>query len=96
MLAILSSPELDDKFVKVLEPEVPLRCLHRKSGEWRSWHSDSVLVWGEQHWRRYILVGLVDNRRGEQVLKGLVPMAEHLLETRETPSAVYPARGFLK
>lgn len=80
MLRILAYPELDDKFVQVLKPEVPLRYLHRKSGQWRVWHSDSILVWGKEPWRRYILAGMVKDRQGERVLRGLVPVIEHLLQ----------------
>lgn len=82
MLRILAYPRLDDKFVQVLEPEVPLNRLHRKSGQWRVWHSDSILVWGEGPWRRYILVGMVQDRRGERVLRKLVPVIEKLLKAR--------------
>lgn len=82
MLRILSYPDLHDKFVQVLEPEVPLPCLHRKSGQWQVWHSDSILVWGEQPWRRYILVSMVEHGQGERVLRELVPVAEHLLRAK--------------
>lgn len=81
MLEILSSPELHDKFVQVLEPAVPGPRLYRKSGEWRKWHLDSILVWGEP-WRRYILVGLVEHEQGERILKELVPVVERLLRAR--------------
>jgi beta-lactamase class A len=82
MLSILSSPELHDKFVQVLEPEVPLGSLHRKSGEYKVWFSDSILVWAAPSWRRYILVAMVENGKGEKVLEGLVPVVERLLQTR--------------
>ena len=42
-------------------------------------HCDSVLVWGEG-WRRYILVGLVEDAGGEQILRELVPVAERVLQ----------------
>jgi beta-lactamase class A len=83
MLKILSLPELHDKFVQVLEPDVPLDRLHRKSGQWDVWHSDSILVWSAQPWRRYILVGLVKDRQGERVLRELVPVVENLLRARD-------------
>ncbi|MHB8068113.1 MAG: serine hydrolase [Desulfobaccales bacterium] len=81
MLEILSNPELHDKFVQVLEPAVPGPQLYRKSGEWRKWHLDSILVWGEP-WRRYILVGLVEHEQGERILKEMVPVVEGLLRPK--------------
>ena len=81
MLKILAFPDLHDKFVSVLEKEVAPNYLYRKSGEFRIWFSDSVLVWGAA-WRRYILVAMVEDPRGEQILRNLVPMAENILRPR--------------
>jgi beta-lactamase class A len=81
MLKILAFPDLHDKFVSSLEGTVPLSHLYRKSGEFRIWHSDSILVWGKA-WRRYILVALVEDRQGEQILRHLVPLAEGILRPR--------------
>lgn len=80
MLKILSYPLLQDKFVSVLETSVPPNRLYRKSGTFKIWHADSVLVWGEEPWRRYILVSLVQNAQGEQILRELVPKMEQLLK----------------
>ncbi len=71
-------PDLHDKFVQVLQPLVSPQHLYRKSGQWRSWHSDSVLVWDEP-WRRYILTCLVEHEQGEQILRELVSVTERLL-----------------
>jgi beta-lactamase class A len=78
MLKILAFPDLPGKFVSVLETAVPPNRLYRKSGEVRGFHGDSVLVWAETG-RHYILVALIENERGEQILKELVPVAEHVL-----------------
>lgn len=78
MLEIFSTPGLHDKFVSVMEKSVPLDRLYRKSGEWSVWHSDSMLVW-DGEWRRYILVAMIENPRGEDVLKDLVPVVERIL-----------------
>jgi len=78
MLKILAFPDLPGKFVAVLAEAVPPNRLYRKSGEVRGFHADSILVWGET-WRRYILVSLIEDERGEQILKELVPVAEHVL-----------------
>jgi beta-lactamase class A len=81
MLQILAFPDLHDKFVSVLEREVPLNYLHRKSGEFRIWYSDSILVW-DKTWRRYILVSMVEHPQGEQILRNLVPRVEQILRPR--------------
>jgi beta-lactamase class A len=78
MLRILAFPDLHDKFISALEGAVPFNRLYRKSGEFRVWYSDSILVWGET-WRRYILVAMVEHEQGEQILRKLVPVAEDIL-----------------
>lgn len=78
MLDILSNPGLHHKFVHTLEEVAPQARLYRKSGTWRNWHSDSVLVWDNQ-WRRYILVGMVEHPLGGKVLEDLVPAIEEVL-----------------
>jgi beta-lactamase class A len=78
MLKILAFPDLPGKFVSVLEKTVPPNHLYRKSGEVRGFHADSILVW-DAGWRRYILVALIEDDRGEQILKELVPVAENVL-----------------
>ena len=79
MLKILAFPDLHDKFVSVLESAVPPNYLYRKSGEFGIWYSDSILVW-DATWRRYILVTMVEHRQGEQILRQMVPMVEHILK----------------
>lgn len=78
MLDILSDPEIEHKFVLTLKELAPEARLYRKSGTWRQWHSDSVLVWGPD-WRRYILVGLIEDSNGEHILRELVRVVEDVL-----------------
>lgn len=78
MLDTLSDPGLHHKFVGVLEELAPKAKLFRKSGTWKNWHSDSVLVWGPI-WRRYILAALIEDENGEHILKDLVPVIENLI-----------------
>jgi beta-lactamase class A len=78
MLDILVEPEIHHKFVYSLDKIVPDAKVYRKSGSWRIWHSDSVLVWGPV-WRRYIVVALVEDASGEQILRNLVPTVEKVL-----------------
>lgn len=79
MLKILAFPDLPGKFVSGLEKSVPPNYLYRKSGEVRGFHADSILVW-DAGWRRYILVAMIDDHGGEQILKDLVPVAEQVLK----------------
>lgn len=79
MLEILSRPGLHDMFVSALETHVPSERLFRKSGEWDTYFSDSVLVW-DHDCRKYILAALIDDKDGEQILRDLVPVVEGLLK----------------
>jgi beta-lactamase class A len=83
MLEILVNPGINHKFVNTLHRIVPRATLFRKSGTWKTWHSDSVLVWGPQ-WRRYIAVALVDNKNGEKILRKLIPELETVLKRNAT------------
>ncbi len=80
MLAALENPELHHKFVNTLDQIAPKARLFRKSGSWRTYHSDSVLVWGENPDRRYIIVALIDDANGEQIIRDLVRPIEKLLK----------------
>jgi hypothetical protein len=61
MLDCLARPGISHKFVKALKNEGELR-LWRKSGSWRNFHADSILV--ESANGRYILVALVEAENG--------------------------------
>ena len=87
MLKILAFPDLPGKFVSVLETAVPPNHLYRKSGEVRGFHADSILVW-DTGWRRYILVAMIEDERGEQILKELVPVAENVLRPSQPRRSV--------
>lgn len=80
MLRILENPELHHKFVNTLNLIAPNARLFRKSGTWRTYHSDSILVWGSDTNRRYILVALVDDPNGEQIIRNLVKPVEKVLK----------------
>ena len=83
MLDILSDPEIHHKFVNTLNNIAPEAKLYRKSGTWRNWHSDSVMVWGPL-WRRYIVVGLIEDKQGEQILRDLIPTVEEVLKSQSS------------
>lgn len=79
MLEIMDDPALHHKFVNTLDEIAPQARVFRKSGSWKSFHSDSVLVWGKNKKRRYILVTLVDDPNGEQIIRDLIRAAEKVL-----------------
>jgi beta-lactamase class A len=78
MLADLSDPHLHHKFVSQVEERAPGAQMYRKSGTWKQWHSDAIMVRGTK-WRDYILVGLVESENGERVLRQVLPAMEELI-----------------
>jgi len=80
MLDIMENPALHHKFVNTLDKIAPNARLFRKSGSWRTFHSDSILVWGEDPDRRYILVAIIDDANGEQIIRNLVKPVEKVLK----------------
>ena len=77
MLDLLSNTSMHHKFVHHLHRSgADLSRVYRKSGTWRQWHSDSVLVWGD---RKYILVAIVEDAAGETILRELPPVIEQIL-----------------
>lgn len=80
MLDMMENPELHHKFVNTLERIDPDARLFRKSGSWRNWHSDSILVWSED--RKYILVALIENENGEQIIRNLVEPIEKAINSK--------------
>lgn len=79
MLEIMEDPELHHKFVNTLDRIAPNARLFRKSGTWKTYHSDSVLVWGGAN-RKYILVALIDDADGEKIMRQLVEPVEKVLQ----------------
>ncbi len=80
MLDILENPELHHKFVNTLDVLAPEARIFRKSGSWKNYHSDSALVWGADKNRRYILVALIEDPNGEQIIRNLVRPIETSLK----------------
>jgi beta-lactamase class A len=82
MLQDLADPGLHHKFVSQIERRAPEAHLFRKSGSWRQWHSDAIMVNGAE-WRNYILVGLIESKNGEQILRSVLPAVEEVLAPPE-------------
>ncbi|WP_372746591.1 serine hydrolase [Lutibacter sp.] len=80
MLDIMENPALHHKFVNTLDLIAPDARLFRKSGSWKNFHSDSILVWGKDATRRYILVALIDDANGESIIRNLVVPVEKALK----------------
>lgn len=81
MLDIMKDPALHHKFVNTLDKIAPKADIYRKSGSWKNWHSDSVLVWGPE--RKYILVALIEDTQGEQIVRDLViPLEKAMKKSR--------------
>jgi len=83
MLKYMSDPELHHKFVNTLDHVAPTARVFRKSGSWKQYHSDSVLVWGPE-WRRYILVALVEDTEGENLLRNLIAEIDEMLKPKSS------------
>lgn len=81
MLSIMEKPALHHKFVNTLDRIAPKARLFRKSGSWSTYHSDSILVWGNPK-RRYILVALINDSDGEQIIRKLVEPVEKALKSK--------------
>jgi beta-lactamase class A len=80
MLGLMTDPAIHHKFVANLDRIAPQARLYRKSGSWKNFHADSVLVWGPE--RRYILVALIEDEDGERILQNLVISVDKLLKSR--------------
>ena len=77
MKEILSDTALEHKFVKVLRRINPAALLFRKSGTWRTFHADSVLV--RRGDRAYIAVALSNDRQGQRWLSEVIEAADRII-----------------
>lgn len=89
MLDIMEDPALHHKFVNTLDKIAPKARLFRKSGSWSTYHSDSILVWGSDD-RKYILVALINDPKGEQIIRDLVKPIEKVLGVKKSALAKAP------
>lgn len=82
MLGDLADPRLHHKFVSQIDERAPNAQMYRKSGTWKQYHADAVMVRGSL-WRDYILVGLVESENGESILRKVLPIIEELIVPQE-------------
>lgn len=80
MMATMIDPELHHKMVNTLDKAAPKAKLFRKSGSWQNWHADSVLVWDGE--KKYVLVALVNDPDGEQIIRDLVLPLQRVLKAK--------------
>ncbi len=80
MLEIMIDPKLHHKFVNTFEKIAPEAKLFRKSGSWSVFHSDSIMVWGPE--RQYILVALVEDADGENIIRQIGKVVDIVLKNK--------------
>ncbi|MGB3545455.1 MAG: serine hydrolase [Saprospiraceae bacterium] len=78
MKKYLVDPGLHHKFVNTLDQLAPNAKFYRKSGSWKSFHSDSIMVKGPN--RNYILTALIDDPSGEIICRQLAKVIDDLLK----------------
>jgi len=84
MLEALSKPGIRHKFVKALSSHKGLK-IYRKSGTWRTFHSDSALV--RDGSETYVMVALANNPRGSKWLERLAEPMRRLATAQSTTLA---------
>ncbi len=83
MKAMLSKPGIKHKFVRGLAGQPGVK-IYRKSGSWSRWHADSAIV--ESGDRKYIAVGLAENKDGGNWLTRLIEPLHRLVVPTKTAS----------
>lgn len=77
MKRIMGVSAIRHKFVKAIRTAYPDATMYRKSGTWRDFHCDSALV--EHDGKRYILVALSHDARGQQWLEQIALAADGII-----------------
>jgi beta-lactamase class A len=77
MKKILANPGLYHKFVGALQMVNPAAAVFRKSGTWKTHHSDSVLV--ERGRRAYIAVAMADSPDGDRWLGQIIVSLDEIV-----------------
>jgi beta-lactamase class A len=77
MKEILGNSLLGHKFVRAMKRINPAALLFRKSGSWRTYHSDSALV--EHDGRKYIAVVLSNDQNGPEWLDEIITALDSII-----------------
>jgi beta-lactamase class A len=77
MLEMLSNPAIQHKFVSGLNAHRPGSVIYRKSGTWRTYHSDSAVI--ERDGRTYIAVAMANHPSGSRWLSQVIVAMDDLV-----------------
>jgi len=80
MKDVMSGEHIDHKFVKGLRAKIPHFSLFRKSGSWRTFHSDSALI--EHHGKSYIAVALSNHPNGSDWMGRIIVALDDIIVRR--------------
>lgn len=81
ILSIMGPPKMHHKFVGAIEDREGVQFIARKSGTWRTFHSDSALV---QHGGvRYAMVVLTDHPKGPEAITAAARIVDDLMMAGE-------------
>jgi beta-lactamase class A len=80
MRDVMSGAHIDHKFVKALRHISPRMTLYRKSGSWRTYHSDSALV--SRNGKTYIAVALSNSPEGGQWMGKIITKFDEIVMAR--------------
>ena len=77
MLGLMSPPRITHKFVAGLATRPGVSFAARKSGTWRTFHSDSALIQHDN--ARYVAVVLADNKHGEKIIRQVIGILDDII-----------------
>ncbi len=77
MKEILSKPAVSHKFVSGIRSVHPDARIYRKSGTWRTYHSDSAII--ERDGKQYIIVALANDPNGSKWLEKIIVEMDNII-----------------
>ena len=86
MKEILSKPAVSHKFVSGIRSVHPDARIYRKSGTWRTYHSDSAII--ERDGKQYIIVALANDPNGSKWLEKIIVEADRIIFANDTVELV--------
>lgn len=86
MREILSKPAISHKFVSGIRSVHPDARIFRKSGTWRSYHSDSAII--ERDGKKYIVVALANDPNGGKWLEKIVVEMDKIIHGSDAAGRV--------
>ena len=82
MKQIMGKPGIEHKFVEGLAAR-PGSVIYRKSGTWKRWHADAVLV--ERSGKKYVAVALLESSSASGVLSRLILRLDDIIHNVTRP-----------